>query len=140
MESQRKHPRVFSFEFFPPKTAEGVEKLRRTRESLARLNPRFFSVTYGAGGSTRDRTLEAVMEIQRSGAEAAPHLSCIGSTTESVREILDAYRSHGIRHLVALRGDLPSGTREFGEFREYLQQVTCRTPGRRTARQKRRPL
>ncbi len=108
--------RTFSFEFFPPKTAEGAEKLRATREQLAQLKPKFFSVTFGAGGSTRDRTLEAVREIQASGSEAAPHLSCIGSTREHIREILGEYKSQGIRHLVALRGDLPSGTLDAGEF------------------------
>ena len=118
MESQRKHPRVFSFEFFPPKNPEGAEKLRRTQEVLATLRPRFFSVTFGAGGSTRDRTLETVLEIQRgSGIDAAPHLSCIGSTRENIREILDVYRREGISHIVALRGDMPSGMREAGEFR-----------------------
>ncbi len=108
--------RTFSFEFFPPKTAEGAEKLRATREQLAQLKPKFFSVTFGAGGSTRDRTLEAVREIQASGSEAAPHLSCIGSTRENIREILGEYKSQGIRHLVALRGDLPSGTLDAGKF------------------------
>ncbi len=108
--------RTFSFEFFPPKTAEGGEKLRATREQLAQLKPKFFSVTFGAGGSTRDRTLEAVREIQASGSEAAPHLSCIGSTRENIREILGEYKSQGIRHLVALRGDLPSGPLDAGEF------------------------
>lgn len=108
--------RTFSFEFFPPKTAEGAEKLRATREQLAQLKPKFFSVTFGADGSTRDRTLEAVREIQASGSEAAPHLSCIGSTRENIREILDEYKGQGIRHLVALRGDLPSGTLDAGEF------------------------
>ncbi|MCP1675122.1 methylenetetrahydrofolate reductase (NADPH) [Natronocella acetinitrilica] len=101
----------YSFEFFPPKTAEGAEKLRVTRERLAALGPRFFSVTFGAGGSTRDRTFETVIEIQRdSGIDAAPHLSCIGSTPESISEILGQYREAGIRHIVALRGDMPSGT------------------------------
>jgi len=76
--------RVFSFEFFPPATAEGVAKLRATREQLAQLRPKFFSVTFGAGGSTRDRTLAAVLEIQASGQRAAPHISCIGSTRESI--------------------------------------------------------
>src|SRR5574340_1270239 len=102
--------RTFSFEFFPPKTEEGEEKLRATRKQLAQLNPKFFSVTFGAGGSTRDRTLETVREIQADGSEAAPHLSCIGSTEASIRDILNEYKSQGIRHLVALRGDLPSGT------------------------------
>ncbi|MGQ9686525.1 MAG: methylenetetrahydrofolate reductase [NAD(P)H] [Thiobacillaceae bacterium] len=109
--------RVFSIEFFPPKTPEGVAKLRQTRRQLAQLKPRFFSVTFGAGGSTRDRTLETVLEIQAEGLQAAPHLSCIGSTRESIRQILETYRAHGIRHIVALRGDLPSGMAEPGEFR-----------------------
>lgn len=109
--------RVFSIEFFPPKTPEGVEKLRQTRRQLAQLKPRFFSVTFGAGGSTRDRTLETVLEIQAEGLQAAPHLSCIGSTRESIRQILETYRAHGICHIVALRGDLPSGMAEPGEFR-----------------------
>ena len=109
-------PTTFSFEFFPPKTPEGVEKLRATRKQLAQLKPKFFSVTFGAGGSTRDRTLETVREIQADGSEAAPHLSCIGSTHENIREIINEYKSQGIRHLVALRGDLPSGTMDAGEF------------------------
>lgn len=108
--------RTFSFEFFPPKTAEGTEKLRATRKQLAQLNPKFFSVTFGAGGSTRDRTLETVREIQADGSEAAPHLSCIGSTEENIRDILTEYKSQGIRHLVALRGDLPSGSMDAGAF------------------------
>jgi len=109
-------PTTFSFEFFPPKTPEGVEKLRATRKQLAQLKPKFFSVTFGAGGSTRDRTLETVREIQADGSEAAPHLSCIGSTHDNIREILNEYKGQGIRHLVALRGDLPSGTMDAGEF------------------------
>ena len=108
--------RTFSFEFFPPKTVEGMDKLRATREQLAQLHPKFFSVTFGAGGSTRDRTLETVRDIQASGSEAAPHLSCIGSTEESIREILAEYKGQGIRHLVALRGDLPSGSMDAGAF------------------------
>ena len=122
--------RVFSFEFFPPATPEGVAKLRATRERLARLGPRFFSVTFGAGGSTRDRTLAAVLEIQASGQRAAPHISCIGSTRESIRGTLATYREHGIGHLVALRGDLPSGSADVGEFRyanelvEFIREAT----------------
>ncbi|MCA1977956.1 MAG: methylenetetrahydrofolate reductase [NAD(P)H] [Thiobacillus sp.] len=108
--------RTFSFEFFPPKTAEGAEKLRAVRAQLAQLKPKFFSVTFGAGGSTRDRTFDTVREIQASGSEAAPHLSCIGSTRENIRDILADYQGQGIRHLVALRGDLPSGTLDAGEF------------------------
>ena len=116
--------RTFSFEFFPPKTAEGVEKLRATRKQLAQLNPKFFSVTFGAGGSTRDRTLETVREIQADGSEAAPHLSCIGSTEENIRDILNEYKSQGIRHLVALRGDLPSGSMDAGEF-HYANELVA---------------
>jgi len=108
---------ILSFEFFPPKTPEGMEKLRATRKQLAQLHPEFFSVTFGAGGSTRDRTLETVIEIQQEGHKAAPHLSCIGSTRDNIRAILDEYKSHGIRHIVALRGDLPSGMACAGEFR-----------------------
>ncbi|HEX8980223.1 MAG TPA: methylenetetrahydrofolate reductase [NAD(P)H] [Parasulfuritortus sp.] len=107
---------TFSMEFFPPKTPEGVAKLRETRRQLAQLKPKFFSVTFGAGGSTRDRTLETVVEIQGEGLEAAPHLSCIGSTQENIRDVLNTYKSHGIRHIVALRGDLPSGVADPGEF------------------------
>ena len=112
-----KDTRTFSLELFPPQTAEGAEKLRATRAQMALLKPRFFSVTFGAGGSTRDRTLETVLDIQREGHAAAPHLSCIGSTRESIRSILEQYRAHGIRHLVALRGDLPSGMAQPGTFR-----------------------
>jgi methylenetetrahydrofolate reductase (NADPH) len=122
--------RVFSFEFFPPKTPEGVEKLRATRRQLAQLKPEFFSVTFGAGGSTRDRTLETVLEIQAEGHHAAPHLSCIGSSQESIRAVLHQYMANDIRHIVALRGDLPSGTADFGEFRyanelvEFIRKET----------------
>lgn len=106
-----------SIEFFPPQTPEGVEKLRATRAELAKLQPEFFSVTYGAGGSTRERTFAIVREIASEGFDAAPHLSCIGSTRESIREILAEFKSAGIRRIVALRGDLPSGMAEAGEFR-----------------------
>jgi len=113
----------FSIEFFPPQTPQGVDKLRDTRSRLARLGPEYFSVTYGAGGSTRDRTFETVFEIQREGLEAAPHLSCIGSTREGIREILDRYRAAGIGRIVALRGDLPSGVVDPGEFRHANELV-----------------
>jgi len=109
--------RYFSFEFFPPKTAEGVEKLRNTRAQLAPLQPKYISVTFGAGGTTQQGTLDTVLEIQREGIEAAPHLSCVGSTRDSIRQILKTYREGGIRHIVALRGDMPSGMGEIGEFR-----------------------
>ncbi|KAF0166639.1 MAG: metF [Rhodocyclaceae bacterium] len=106
-----------SIEFFPPQTSEGMEKLRTTRSRLAVLKPEFFSVTYGAGGSTRERTLATVMEIAAEGHNAAPHLSCIGSTKEGIREMLAIFIERGIRRIVALRGDLPSGMVDAGEFR-----------------------
>jgi methylenetetrahydrofolate reductase (NADPH) len=124
MESQKKFPPTFSFEFFPPQTPEGMEKLRATRRQLAQLKPKFFSVTFGAGGSTRDRTLETALEIQAEGYVAAPHLSCIGSTSESIRAMLEKYRDGGIRHIVALRGDLPSGMAQGGEFR-YANELVA---------------
>ncbi len=107
----------FSIEFFPPATPEGVEKLRSVRDQLAELKPEFFSVTYGAGGSTRDRTLQVVREIREAGLDAAPHLSCIGATQASIREHLAEFREIGVRRIVALRGDLPSGMADPGEFR-----------------------
>jgi methylenetetrahydrofolate reductase (NADH) len=116
--------RTFSFEFFPPQTAEGAQKLRVTRKQLAQLKPAFFSVTFGAGGSTRSRTLEAVLEIQAEGQQAAPHVSCIASTRASVREMLERYRQAGIRRVVALRGDMPSGMVEAGEFR-YANELVA---------------
>jgi len=106
-----------SIEFFPPQTPEGVEKLRTVREKLAVLKPEFFSVTFGAGGSTRERTFSIVKEIAAEGHQAAPHLSCVGSTRGNIREILQEYQAAGIRRIVALRGDLPSGMAEAGEFR-----------------------
>lgn len=99
----------FSIEFFPPKTPEGIEKLRATRAKLATLNPKYFSVTFGAGGSTQQGTRDTVLEIRQEGYDAAPHLSCIGTSRDTVREILREYKSHGVKRLVALRGDLPSG-------------------------------
>jgi methylenetetrahydrofolate reductase (NADPH) len=106
-----------SVEFFPPQTDEGAAKLRQVRAELAILKPGFLSVTYGAGGSTRERTFSTVMEIAAEGHAAAPHLSCIGSTRAGIREILATYREKGIRRIVALRGDLPSGVGDPGEFR-----------------------
>ena len=109
----------FSIEFFPPKTAEGAVKLRATRSQLAELKPAYFSVTFGAGGSTQAGTRDTVLEICREGHVAAPHISCIGRSRADLREILAEYKSHNIRRLVALRGDLPSGYGEAasGEFR-----------------------
>jgi methylenetetrahydrofolate reductase (NADPH) len=117
MESQKKLPRNFSVEFFPPNTPEGKDKLRATARQLATLKPKFFSVTYGAGGSTRERTLDTVLDIRATGHAAAPHISCVASTHENIREWLQRYRDNGIEHLVALRGDLPSGIAAAGEFR-----------------------
>ena len=116
--------RTYSFEFFPPQTPEGIEKLRATRRQLAQLKPAFLSCTFGAGGSTRDRTLETVLEIQGEGLPAAPHLSCIGSTRENIRAILQRYQDAGIRRIVALRGDLPSGMAAPGEFR-YANELVA---------------
>lgn len=122
-----------SIEFFPPNTAEGADKLRATRDKLAVLKPAFFSVTYGAGGSTRERTFATVKEIAAAGYEAAPHLSCIGSTRDSIREILREYADAGIRRIVALRGDLPSGAGAAGEFRyanELVEFIRAETGDR----------
>ena len=106
-----------SLEFFPPKTPEGAAKLRAVRQRLYSLKPEFCSVTFGAGGSTQDGTLQAVRDIMEEGVPAAPHLSCIGQTKDSIRERLAAYRAAGVRRIVALRGDLPSGYGLGGEFR-----------------------
>jgi len=124
METQKKFARSFSFEFFPPNTPEGTEKLAQTAKQLAQLKPKFFSVTYGAGGSTRERTLRAVLDLRAAGHAAAPHISCIGSSRNDIREILQEYQGHGIRHLVALRGDLPSGTAFAGEF-QYANELVA---------------
>jgi len=107
----------FSIEFFPPKTPEGAEKLRVTRRKLAELNPKYFSVTFGAGGTTQQGTLDTVLDIMADGHLAAPHLSCIGATRDSIRAILQQFQAQGIRRLVALRGDLPSGYGGAGELR-----------------------
>ncbi|HEX2013565.1 MAG TPA: methylenetetrahydrofolate reductase [NAD(P)H] [Roseateles sp.] len=112
-----------SFEFFPPNTPVGIEKLKTVVQELGALKPQYFSVTYGAGGSTRDKTLATVMDIAASGHEAAPHLSCVGSTRANIAEILATYRAQHIRRVVALRGDLPSGTATAGEFRYAAELV-----------------
>ena len=114
-----------SFEFFPPKTAEGAAKLLNVRQELYALKPQFFSVTYGAGGSTQDGTLQQVQSILQDGFDAAPHVSCIGTTRDTVREQLAAFKAAGIRRMVALRGDLPSGHGTFGEFRYASELVEC---------------
>ena len=120
--SKAKHTPI-SFEFFPPKTPEGAEKLVNVRHELYALKPEFFSVTYGAGGSTQDGTLQQVQAILSEGFDAAPHFSCIGATRDSVREQLAAFKTAGIRRMVALRGDLPSGHGTFGEFRYASELV-----------------
>jgi methylenetetrahydrofolate reductase (NADPH) len=125
---------TISCEFFPPKTDKGIATIRDVRQQLAPLKPEFYSVTFGAGGSTQDNTLNAVVEIQQAhavtGIDAAPHLSCVGSTAERIRDMLTTYQSHSIKRIVALRGDLPSGMRDPGAFRyanelvEFIRQET----------------
>ena len=117
MESQKKFTPTYSFELFPPQSEQGMEKLRQTRKQLAQFNPKFFSVTFGAGGSTRKGTLDTVLEMQAEGYTVAPHLSCIGSTRDNIHRILEKYQHAGIQQIVALRGDLPSGMAQAGEFR-----------------------
>jgi len=106
-----------SLEFFPPKTPEGVDKLAQVRQQLYRLQPEYCSVTYGAGGSTQDGTLQTIRSILSEGKDAAPHFSCIGASKASVREQLQQFQDMGLKRIVALRGDLPSGYGGFGEFR-----------------------
>lgn len=124
MESQKKFTPEFSFEFFPPKSPEAEINLNRTIDKLAPLRPRFCSVTFGAGGSTREKTFETVVSIQqRTSIPCAPHVSCIASTRHNIREVLEAYRAEGIRHIVALRGDMPSGMLSAGDFRYASELV-----------------
>jgi len=131
MNSQKKYKQTFSLEFFPPKTPKGAENLRQTREELAKLNPAYISVTFGAGGSTQEGTVETVTEIQQAGIQAAPHLSCIASSRQDLSDILQLYKSRGITRIVALRGDLPSGTQSPGELRyanelvEFIRKETA---------------
>jgi methylenetetrahydrofolate reductase (NADPH) len=128
MHSQQKHDQLYSFEFYPPKSPEGTVTLQQVYSKLAKLNPDFFSVTFGAGGSTRDKTFDTVIDIQSKGLNAAPHLSCVASTKSNIRAILKDYQDNGIRRIVALRGDLPSGMMSAGEFRyanelvEFIRQ------------------
>ncbi|MGR9071598.1 MAG: methylenetetrahydrofolate reductase [NAD(P)H] [Gammaproteobacteria bacterium] len=130
MDSQKKYPQQFSFEFFPPKTPQGAESLHGVFQKLKKLNPEYYSVTFGAGGSTRDKTFESVVEIQKSGVQAAPHLSCVASTRSSILELINGYRAQGVSRIVALRGDLPSGMLSAGEFRyanelvEFIRKET----------------
>jgi len=113
-----------SYEFFPPNTPVGSEKLKTVVAELAATRPQFFSVTYGAGGATRDKTLATVRDIAALGFEAAPHISCVGSTRAGIAQTLDTYRAQKIRRLVALRGDLPSGTATAGDFRYAAELIS----------------
>ena len=132
MESQKKYMPKYSFEFFPPRTPEATGKLQTTTERLAKYRPDFFSVTFGAGGSTRLRTFETVQDIrEKTGIDAAPHISCVGGhTIDEIREVLEIYKSAGIRRIVALRGDLPSGLASYGQLRyanelvEFIRKET----------------
>jgi len=113
----------FSFEFFPPKTDAGFTKLADVRDRLAAQGPEFFSVTYGAGGSTRERTFNAVKMVRESGVDTAPHLSCVGHTRAELREIIDGYKAGGVTRIVALRGDLPSGMGPTGGELPYARDL-----------------
>jgi len=118
------HAGTFSFEFFPPKTPEGADKLRAVRIRLAEVRPTFFSVTFGAGGSTKEGTWNTVMEIHASGHPVAPHISCIASSRAAVRDLINAYKNEGIKRMVALRGDAPSGAAGgAGDFRHASELV-----------------
>ncbi len=122
---------AISMEFFPPKTTEGADKLRAARVQLAELRPEYFSVTFGAAGSTQAGTRDTVLEIQLEGHKAAPHLSCIGRSRTELREIITEYKSHRIRHIVALRGDLPSGfgglSGEFSHASDLIEFIRAET-------------
>ncbi len=115
---------IFSMEFFPPRTPEAEASLAGVIERLAPLKPRFCSVTFGAAGSTREKTFETVLTLQSLGLEGAPHLSCIASTRDNIRDVLMAYQAADIRHIVALRGDMPSGMLSAGEFR-YANELVA---------------
>ena len=131
MKSQDRFETTFSFELFPPKTPAGMEKLQASVAELNRVGPRYFSVTYGAGGSTRERTFDTVEWLRSQRIDTAPHLSCIGSHREEILEILRHYMDQGIHRIVALRGDLPgrfSGVLGEGGFR-YLMEKGIRLDG-----------
>jgi methylenetetrahydrofolate reductase (NADPH) len=112
----------FSFEFFPPRTVQGSQNLIKTTEHLNKFNPEFFSVTFGAGGSTKEKTIETVLDIKKTGAIAVPHVSCISSTKEEIKSLLDEYQSNDIKRIVALRGDNPSGVVSYGDF-QYAEDL-----------------
>jgi methylenetetrahydrofolate reductase (NADPH) len=125
MNSQRAYPESFSFELFPPKTEAAELALKNTVAQLRLINPSYCSVTFGAGGSTREKTFETVVSIQDDmGIACAPHISCIASTHSHIREMLDAYRERGIKRIVALRGDMPSGMLTTGELR-YANELVA---------------
>ncbi|WP_319380939.1 methylenetetrahydrofolate reductase [NAD(P)H] [Thiomicrorhabdus sp.] len=118
MQSQAKYPQTISLEFFPPRTEQGMTKLKNVIDGLGAIQPEYMSVTYGAGGTTQEKTMETVRYIQtQTDYEAAPHLTCIGASEESVSELLDQYDELGVKRIVALRGDLPSGMMDPGEFK-----------------------
>jgi methylenetetrahydrofolate reductase (NADPH) len=118
MKSQKQYPQTLSLECFPPRTAEGSTKLKNVIQELSVLKPEYISVTYGAGGTTQEKTLETVQDIQQNTAfEAVPHLTCIGASKESIRELLNTYQKLGVKRIVALRGDIPSGMMDPGEFK-----------------------
>ncbi|MBN2866196.1 MAG: methylenetetrahydrofolate reductase [NAD(P)H] [Thiotrichales bacterium] len=118
MKSQQKYAQKLSLEFFPPRTEPGMEKLKTIIEGYKAINPEYMSVTYGAGGTTQEKTLETVRYIQQNtGFDSAPHLTCVGASEESVSKLLDTYSDLGIKRIVALRGDLPSGMMDPGEFK-----------------------
>lgn len=130
MQTQKQYQRTFSFEFFPPKTEKGAINLKRTREELGKLGPKYFSVTFGAGGTTQQGTIETVLDIKQNGFDVAPHLTCVGSTRDNIRKLLENYIANDIKRIVALRGDLPEGVQEAGEFQyanelvEFIREVS----------------
>lgn len=121
----RTSPLTLSFECFPPKTPEGVQHLKDTAQVLANFNPQFISVTFGAGGSTREGTIDTVRMLrEQTRLNIVPHISCMGSTRAQLIDILQAYQKMGIKRLVALRGDMPSGMGQGGEFRYASELVS----------------
>ena len=114
----------YSFEFFPPSSPEGIKNSKDTRQQLSVFKPEFYSVTFGAGGSTRDLTLETVLEIKQEGFNAVPHISGISSTKAEIKTLLDLYQQHNIKHLVVLRGDVPHGAVSRGEFKHANELVS----------------
>jgi len=113
-----------SFEFFPPRTDKGVENLANVHAELSKFDPTFFSVTFGAGGSTQDGTYDAVKRMIEAGSDAAPHISCIGASKDKIKKMIQSYVDLGVKRLVVLRGDLPSGMVEMGDFSYASDLVT----------------